>query len=208
MALKFCRRNSEMTEEIKIEQEKCIQAEKRAAGKLYCPGAFLEEMFWARDKCLELDNIPYAEFDRRVKLIHELFGSVGKNVFVERGFKCEQGKNIHVGDNFYCNFNCTIYDSYTVTIGNNVMIGPNVTICTATHPVEKALRLDPNQSEYAKPVTICDNVWIGGGAFINPGVTIGEGAGIASGAVVTKNVPANTLAAGVPAAVKKNINNE
>ena len=181
---------------------------KRAAGKLYCPGVFLEEMFWARDKCLELDNIPYAEFDRRVKLIHELFGSVGKNVFVERGFKCEQGKNIHVGDNFYCNFNCTIYDSYTVTIGNNVMIGPNVTICTATHPVEKALRLDPNQSEYAKPVTICDNVWIGGGVFINPGVTIGEGAVIASGAVVTKDVPANTLAAGVPAAVKKNINNE
>ena len=152
MALKFCRRNSEMTEEMKIAQEKCIQAEKRAAGKLYCPGVFLEEMFWARDKCLELDNIPYAEFDRRVKLIHELFGSVGKNVFVERGFKCEQGKNIHVGDNFYCNFNCTIYDSYTVTIGNNVMIGPNVTICTATHPVEKALRLDPNQSEYAKPL--------------------------------------------------------
>ena len=187
-----------MTEEMKIEQEKCIQAEKRAAGKLYCPGVFLEEMFWARDKCLELDNIPYAEFDRRVKLIHELFGSVGKNVFVERGFKCEQGKNIHVGDNFYCNFNCTIYDSYTVTIGNNVMIGPNVTICTATHPVEKALRLDPNQSEYAKPVTICDNVWIGGGAFINPGVTIGEGAVIASGAVVTKDVPANTLAVGPP----------
>ena len=195
-------------EEIKIAQEKRIQAEKRAAGKLYCPGVFLEEMFWARDKCLELDSIPYAEFDRRVKLIHELFGSVGKNVFVERGFKCEQGKNIHVGDNFYCNFNCTIYDSYTVTIGNNVMIGPNVTICTATHPVEKALRLDPNQSEYAKPVTIGDNVWIGGGVFINPGVTIGEGAVIASGAVVTKDVPANTLAAGVPAAVKKNINNE
>ena len=197
-----------MTEEMKIAQERRIQEEKRAAGKLYCPGVFLEEMFWARDKCLELDSIPYAEFDRRVKLIHELFGSVGKNVFVERGFKCEQGKNIHVGDNFYCNFNCTIYDSYTVTIGNNVMIGPNVTVCTATHPVEKALRLDPNQSEYAKPVTIGDNVWIGGGVFINPGVTIGEGAVIASGAVVTKDVPANTLAAGVPAAVKKNINNE
>ena len=197
-----------MTEEMKIAQEKCIQAEKRAAGKLYCPGVFLEEMFWARDKCLELDNIPYAEFDRRVKLIHELFGSVGKNVFVERGFKCEQGKNIHVGDNFYCNFNCTIYDSYTVTIGNNVMIGPNVTICTATHPVEKALRLDPNQSEYAKPVTICDNVWTGRGVFIHTRVTIGQDDAIASGAVVTKDVPANTLAAGVPAAVKKNINNE
>lgn len=203
------RRILKMTaEEMKNAENKELQIERRAAGELFCPGVFIDDMFWARDKCLELDNIPYAEFDRRVKLIHELFGSVGKNVFVERGFKCEQGKNIHVGDNFYCNFNCTIYDSYTVTIGNNVMIGPNVTICTATHPVEKALRLDPNQSEYAKPVTICDNVWIGGGVFINPGVTIGEGAVIASGAVVTKDVPANTLAAGVPAAVKKNINNE
>ena len=181
---------------------------KRDAGKLYCPAVFFGEMLEARDKCTEYSAIPYKEFDRRSEFIRKFFGRAGKNVFVENGFKCDHGSNIFVGDNFYCNFNCTIYDSYTVTIGNNVMIGPNVTICTATHPVEKALRLDPNQSEYAKPVTICDNVWIGGGVFINPGVTIGEGAVIASGAVVTKDVPANTLAAGVPAAVKKNINNE
>lgn len=195
-------------EEMKNAAEREEQVKKRAAGELYCPGVFIPEMFWARDKCLELDNIPFAEFDRRVELVHELFGSVGENVFVERGFKCEQGKNIHVGDNFYCNFNCSIYDSYTVTIGDDVMIGPNVTICTATHPVEKALRLDYTKCEYALPVTIEDNVWIGGGAFINPGVTIGEGAVIASGAVVTKDVPANTLAAGVPATVKKKINIE
>lgn len=195
-------------EEMKIAAEKEKQAKKRAAGELYCPSVFIDEMFWARDMCLKLDNIPYGEFDRRVELVRELFGSVGKNVFVERGFKCEQGKNIRVGDNFYCNFNCTIYDTVAVSIGNNVMIGPNVTICTATHPVEKALRLDPEQCEYAQPITIGDNVWIGGGAFINPGVAIGEGAVIASGAVVTKDVPANTLAAGVPAVVKKSINNE
>ena len=195
-------------EEVKIAEEKRIQAKKRAAGELYNPGVFAEEMFWARDKCLELDNIPYAEFGRRVELVRELFGSAGKNPFVERGFKCEQGKNIHVGDNFYCNFNCTIYDSFTVTIGDNVMIGPNVTICTATHPVEKALRLDPTKCEYALPIVIGDNVWIGGGAFINPGVTIGEGAVIASGATVIHDVPANCVAAGVPAAVKKKINGD
>ncbi len=203
------RRILKMTaEEMKNAENKELQIKRRAAGELFCPGVFIDDMFWARDKCLELDNTPYSEFDRRVEIVRELFGFVGDNVFVERGFKCEQGKNISVGDNFYCNFNCTIYDSYTVKIGNDVMIGPNVTICTATHPVERALRLDYTQCEYAKPVTIGNGVWIGGGAFINPGVTIGDGAVIASGAVVINDVPANTVVAGVPAAVKKSINQE
>lgn len=193
-------------EEMEAAEYKEKQRELRAKGEYYCPSVFLEEMMWARDKCLELDNTPYAEFEKRVELVHELFGSVGKNVFVERGFKCEQGKNIFVGDNFYCNFNCTIYDSYTVKIGNNVMIGPNVTLCTATHPTKAAIRTSQT-GEYALPITIGDNVWIGGGAFINPGVTIGEGAVIASGAVVTKDVPANCVVAGVPAVVKKAIDN-
>lgn len=196
-----------MTEEkIKAAEEKERQRDLRAKGEYYCPSVFLEEMFWARDKCLELDNTPYAQFDKRVEIVHELFGSVGKNVFVERGFKCEQGKNIFVGDNFYCNFNCTIYDSYTVKIGNNVMIGPNVTLCTATHSTKAAIRTS-KYGEYAQPITIGDNVWIGGGAFINPGVTIGEGAVVASGAVVINDVPPNCLAAGVPAVVKKTIDN-
>ncbi len=188
--------------------QKCdIEAEKRDSGKLYCPAAFLGEMFEARDKCEEYNNIPYAEFDRKCEFIRNLFAHVGKKVFVENGFKCNQGSNISVGDNFYCNFNCTIYDSCAVTIGDNVMIGPNVTICTATHPLKISERVNIKGEELAFPVKIGNNVWIGGGAFINPGVTIGDGSVIASGAVVTKDVPANCLVAGIPAVVKKKIDN-
>ncbi len=184
------------------------EIEKRDAGMLYKPMEFIGEMLEARDKCTEYGNIPYAEFDRRVEFIKGFFGSCGKKPFVENGFKCNQGSNIHVGDNFYCNFNCTIYDSCAVNIGNNVMIGPCVTLCTATHPIKAAERLNKDGEELAFPINIGDNVWIGGGAFINPGVTIGKGAVVASGAVVTKDVPENALVAGVPAVIKKYIGNE
>lgn len=188
--------------ERKLEEEK-----KRDRGELYDPAVFLDEMFRTRDKCTEYSSIPYRELEKRQEFIRSLFGHAGKNPIVENGFKCNQGSNISVGDNFYCNMNCTIYDSCAVTIGNNVMFGPSVTLCTATHPVKASERLNPEGRELAFPITIGNNVWIGGGAFINPGVTIGDGAVIASGAVVTKDIPENTLAAGVPAKVKKKIDN-
>ena len=191
-----------MTEEQKKE------IEKRDAGKMYRPSVFLGEMFAARDKCTEYAKIPLSEFDRRVAFIKDFFGRAGKDPIVENGFHCNQGSNIFVGDNFYCNFNCTIYDSCPVTIGDNVMFGPCVTVCTATHPVKAAERLNEEGAELAYPVTIGNNVWIGGGAFINPGVTIGDGAVVASGAVVTRDVPANALVAGVPAEIKKYIEND
>ena len=184
------------------------EIEKRDAGMMFQASSFLKEMFEARDKCKEYSNIPYSEFDKRVEFIKNFFAKTGKNCFVENGFKCNQGSNISVGDNFYCNFNCTIYDSCAVTIGDNVMIGPCVTICTATHPTKACERINDEGNELAFPITIEDNVWIGGGAFINPGVTIGKGAVVASGAVVTKDVPENALVAGVPAVVKKIIDNE
>lgn len=185
-----------------------IEIERRNAGEMYKAAAFFDEMMEARDKCREYEKIPYADMEKRETFIRGFFGKVGKNSFVEMGFKCNQGKNIFVGDNFYCNFNCVIYDSAPVTIGDNVMIGPNVTLCAATHPILAGDRINDKGEELAFPITIGNNVWIGGGAFINPGVTIGEGAVIASGAVVTKDVPPNTLVAGVPAKVKKLIPNE
>lgn len=184
------------------------ELEKRDAGLLYSPMFCMKEMFAARDKCTEYSNIPYSETEKRIGFIRNFFAKAGKNVIVENGFRCNMGSNISVGDNFYCNFNCTIYDAGPVTIGDNVMIGPCVTICTATHPVEAHLRINEKGEELSFPITIGDNVWIGGGAFINPGVTIGSGAVVASGAVVTKDVPENALVAGVPAVVKKYIENK
>lgn len=184
------------------------ELEKRDLGLMYSPMVCMKEMFAARDKCREYSNIPYSEAEKRVALIKELFGKTGKNVIVENGFKCNMGSNIFVGENFYCNFNCTIYDAGPVKIGDNVMIGPNVTICTATHPIKVCERVNEKGEELSFPITIGDNVWIGGGAFINPGVTIGNGAVVASGAVVTKDVPENALVAGVPAVIKKYIEND
>ena len=184
------------------EKEKCD------LGLMYSPMEFIGDMFAARDKCTEYSSIPFSEFDRRVEFIKNFFGKTGEKVMVENGFKCNLGYNIEVGENFYCNFNCTIYDAGKVKIGNNVMFGPNVTLCTATHPTKASERLNEAGEELSFPITVGDNVWIGGGAFINPGVTIGKGAVVASGAVVTKDVPENALVAGVPAVIKKYIDNE
>ena len=203
MLMNICLEDLAVTELEKRSEE----IAKRDAGKLYCPAVFFGEMLEARDKCTEYSAIPYKEFDRRSEFIRKFFGHAGENVFVENGFKCDHGSNIFVGDNFYCNFNCTIYDSCSVTIGDNVMIGPNVIICTATHPIKVSERVNEKGEELAFPINIGNNVWIGGGAFINPGVTIGDGAVVASGAVVTKDVPPDTLVAGVPAKVKREIDN-
>ncbi len=184
------------------------EIEKRDAGLMYNAMEFLDGMLAARDKCWEYNKIKPSDLKARAEFIKDLFGKVGKNAMVEQGFKCNLGYNIFVGDNFYCNFNCTIYDGGIVTIGNNVMIGPNVTLCTATHPTLACERINDNGEELSFPITVGDNVWIGGGAFINPGVTIGKGAVVASGAVVTKDVPENALVAGIPATVKKYIENK
>ncbi|MBR2042579.1 MAG: sugar O-acetyltransferase [Oscillospiraceae bacterium] len=183
------------------------ELEKRDLGLMYSPMVCIKEMFEARDKCTQYNNIPYSEQEKRTAFIKNLFGKTGKNVTVENGFKCNMGSNIFVGENFYCNFNCTIYDAGPVIIGDNVMFGPCVTLCTATHPTKANERINEKGEELSFPITIGDNVWIGGGAFINPGVTIGKGAVVASGSVVTKDVPENALVAGVPAVVKKIIDN-
>lgn len=139
----------------------------------------------------------------RAEILREILGSTGSNIYVESTFRVDYGYNIHVGNNFYANFDCTLLDPAPITIGDRCMLAPGVHIYTAAHP------LDPEERagglEYALPVTIGDDVWIGGRAVINPGVTIGEGAVIASGAVVTKDVPARTVSAGSPAKVIKHL---
>ncbi|HPS70377.1 MAG TPA: sugar O-acetyltransferase [Candidatus Cryosericum sp.] len=155
----------------------------------------------------QLDALPADDYAGREKITRELLGTAGPRVYLERGFRCEYGSNIHVGANFYCNYNCLMIDCNTITVGDDTMIGPNVTVCTATHPVKAAERCNAEGREYALPIRIGNQVWIGAGAIINPGVTIGDRAVIASGAVVTRDIPDDTLVAGVPAVVKKTIGN-
>lgn len=143
------------------------------------------------------------ENELREKLIRELFGSAGKNIYVKAPFYCSHGSNICVGDDCFINFDCIFLDLNRITLGDHVMIGPRVSIYTASHPIDLEVR--KSGLEYALPVTIGNDVWIAGSVVINPGVTIGEGTIIGSGAVVTKDIPAGVIAAGNPCKVIRNI---
>lgn len=142
----------------------------------------------------------------REEFIHSIFGSVGEGAFVEPPFYVDYGYNIKVGKNFYANFGATFLDCSIIRIGNCVMLGPNVSIITAEHPLEAGPRTEG--VELARPVTIGNNVWIGSNAVILPGVTIGDNAVIAAGAVVSRDVGESMLVGGVPARPMKKIVNE
>jgi len=152
----------------------------------------------------EFNNIRPSEEEKRIKLMSKMFGKIGKNSWIEPPIHFAYGSNIFIGDNFYANFNFTIVDDYTVTIGDNVLIAPNVTISVTGHPVHHELR--KNGEMYSFPVTIGNYVWIGCNVVINPGVTIGDNSVIGAGSVVTKDIPPNVVAAGVPCKVLREIN--
>ena len=139
----------------------------------------------------------------RQAILRRLLGEIGQDSIVEPPFYCPYGQNIHIGDHVYLNVLCTILDCNTVRIGHHVMIGPSVQIYTAAHALEAEARIQG--WEVAKPILIDDNVWVGGGAILLPGVTIGRNAVVGAGAVVSRNVPANTVVAGNPARVIREI---
>ncbi len=130
----------------------------------------------------------------------------GKTIYIEPPFRCDYGNHITVGENFYANSGCYILDVAAVTIGDNVMFGPNVSVITAGHPIHPAVR--NTRYEYGVPITIGNNVWIGAAAVVLPGVTIGDNAVIGAGSVVTKDIPANTVAVGNPCQPIKEITDE
>ena len=139
----------------------------------------------------------------RQAILRRLLGQVGRDSIVEPPFYCPYGQNIHIGDHVYLNVLCTILDCNEVRIGHHVMIGPSVQIYTAAHALEAEARIQG--WEVAEPVVIEDNVWVGGGAILLPGVTIGRNAVVGAGAVVTGSVPANAVVAGNPARVIREI---
>ena len=181
------------------------EKEKMVRGELYLASdpALVTERENARRLIRLFNGTLETEFEKRTELLKELLGSTGKEFYIEPTFRCDYGYNIHVGENFYANFDCTILDVCEVRIGDNCMIAPGVQIYTATHPLNPYERI--SGAEYGKPVHIGDNVWIGGSAIINPGVIIGDNVVIASGAVVTKDIPDNVVVGGNPANIIKKI---
>lgn len=150
-------------------------------------------------KCRRLNAIDPADTVAQTAAIRDLFGSVGRNPSTQPYFNCDFGIHIHAGDNFLTNYNVTILDVATVTIGDDVLIGPNTIVTTVGHPISPEGRRQ--RLGVCRPVTIGNDVWIGGNCTILPGVTIGDGAVVGAGAVVTHDVPPRTVVAGVPARV-------
>ena len=157
----------------------------------------------AQQQLYRFNHSAPTQTDLRQAISRSLFGAIGSNSEIIPPFHCDYGCHIRAGDNLYINVNCTLLDCNWVTLGDNVLLAPNVQIYTAYHPVEPTRR--QTGVEMAAPITIGNNVWIGGGAIVCPGVTIGDHTTIGAGSVVTKSVPAGVVAAGNPCRVLRTV---
>lgn len=160
----------------------------------------------------QLNATDFGDEARRQELLHEMLGGIGHSVHVDIDFHCEYGRNIFIGDKVIINMNCTFVDNNRIDIGNNVLIASNVQIYTATHSTvaEERMRADWTAGQaichtYALPVRIEDGAWIGGGAILLPGVTVGRNAVVGAGSVVTHSIPADCVAVGSPCRVIKRL---
>jgi len=182
------------------------EKEKMLAGEVYSAvdPELLKELNMVKDIIHEYNMLRPSDFASRLSILKRLLGHVGDDkVFINQPFFCDYGKQISVGKRFFANFNFIVLDEAPVTIGDDCFIGPNVSIYTACHstdPVERNTR-----QEWAKPVTIGYNVWIGGSVTILPGVTIGDNVTIGAGSVVVKDIPSNCVAVGNPCKVIKSL---
>lgn len=173
------------------------EKQKMLAGEQYIAAdkKLTEDRIHARKLLFEFNHSLPGDMERKNKILVQLIKAKGA-VSIEPPFYCDYGYNIEVGENFYANFNCVILDVNIVKIGDNALLGPNVQIYTATHPLNPNERLTGKES--AKPIVVGNNVWICGGVIICPGVRIGDNTTIGPGSVVTKDVPDNVYAAGNP----------
>ncbi len=185
------------------------EREKMLAGMLY--NSMIEEDLvqdrqQAKKLCREYNEADPLDMEKKTAIMKKILGRAAGNFWIESPFMCDYGYNIEVGENFYANYNLVVLDCAKVTIGDNVLIAPNVGIYTAGHPIVAEQR---NAGlEYAYPITIGNNVWIGAGTHICPGVTIGDNVVIGAGSVVTKDIPSGTVAYGVPCKVIRDITDD
>ena len=182
--------------------------ERMQSGKLYfCTD---EEIAKEQLECLEIlydyNHTRPSESQKREQILKNLLAEIGENCYIEPPLHANWGKYTHFGNNVYANFNLTLVDDTDIFVGDNVMFGPNVIIATAGHPVDPPLR--EKVAQFNIPVRIGKNVWIGAGAIVLPGVTIGDHSVIGAGSVVTKDIPDNVCAAGNPCRVIREITEE
>lgn len=182
------------------------EKEKAAAGYLYNANydeEILADISRGNDLCHEFNQLKPSEREAQSRILEKIFGRMGQNVTVNTPFWCDYGYNTTVGDYFFANHNCQILDGGKVTFGNHVFIAPNCCFTTAEHAIDAKQR---NEGlEVALPINIGNNVWIGAGTTVLGGVTIGDNTVIGAGSVVTKDIPANVIAVGVPCRVLREI---
>lgn len=176
------------------------EREKMLAGELYDPldAELAQARVRARDLCQDLNATREAQETERRRILRELFAAGGDSVWMQPPFYCDYGAHITLGKKCFFNFNCVVLDVCRVEIGDHTLFGPAVQIYTAMHPLDAELR---RTQEFGKPVRIGSDVWVGGGAIICPGVTIGSRTVIGAGSVVTRDIPDGVFAAGNPCRV-------
>lgn len=159
------------------------------------------------DMVHQYNQLPPSHQEEKARLLRAMFAHIGRGCYIETPFHANWGgQYVSFGNHVYANFNLTLVDDTYITVGNNVMFGPNVVLCTGTHPVSPALRL--RQAQYNLPVSIGDNVWIGANVSVLPGVTIGSNSVIGAGSIVTRDIPSGVVAAGCPCRVMREISPE
>ena len=181
------------------------EREKMLAGQVYeaCDAELLEDLNRVKTLCQKYNNLLPTDLQARNALLKEILGQADDNTFINQPFYCDYGKHIRVGKRFFANFGFTVLDEAYVTIGDDCFIGPNVGLYTACHSTDPSER--NTRQEWAEPITIGNSVWIGGNVTILPGITIGDNCTIGAGSVVTRDIPANSIAVGNPARVIKTI---
>lgn len=189
-----------------IQNGKMTEKEKMLSGKIYDANGdpeLIAERLDCKELCRDYNEIRPKDITAREALLRKIIGAVKGSILIEQPFYCDYGYNISVGNNFYANFNLVILDEAAVSFGDNVFIAPNCGFYTAGHPIDAKER---NKGlEYARPITVGDNVWIGAGVSVLPGVKIGDNCVIGAGSVVVHDIPANSVAVGNPCKVVKKI---